>query len=270
MPAADPTKPADPAKPVDPAKPADPAKTAEAPADVAKPATPAAPPKSPVAVVAAPPKPLEDVRLKFQFRYAPWKDVLDWFATQADLSLIADNPPPGTFNYSDSRSYTPAEAINLLNGVLLTKGYTLVRRERMLMLINLEDGIPSVLVPVVPLEDLEKKAEFELVSVLFQLTKMTPEEAEVEVKKLLGPQGSVVMLAKAKQLYVTETAGKLRVIRAMFEAIENPKAPKDDKYAVVKLKHLLPSEFMALGRAAARYSGRRRLDARRHDPPRGR
>ncbi|MFA9564081.1 MAG: hypothetical protein ACERLM_05175, partial [Acidimicrobiales bacterium] len=34
-----------------------------------------------------------------------------------------DAPPPGTFNYSDTREYAPTEAIDLLNGVLVTKGY---------------------------------------------------------------------------------------------------------------------------------------------------
>ena len=50
---------------------------------------------------------------------------------QADLSLIADFPPNiGTFNYQDARTYTPEEAIDQLNHVLSTKGYTLVRRDR--------------------------------------------------------------------------------------------------------------------------------------------
>ena len=36
--------------------------------------------------------------------------------------------PKGTFNYTDDRQYTPAQAIDLLNNVLATKGYLLVRR----------------------------------------------------------------------------------------------------------------------------------------------
>ena len=99
------------------------------------------------------PLPGGDVRVTFNFRFQPWQDVLDWFADQAGLSLLMESPPPGTFNYRDSRSYTPAEALDVLNGVLLTKGYTLVRRERMLVVVNLEDGIPPNLVPDVPLDD---------------------------------------------------------------------------------------------------------------------
>ena len=72
--------------------------------------------------------PSENARLTFSFRYQPWQEVLDWFAEQAGLSLLMESPPPGTFNYTDTRSYSPAEALDVLNGVLLTKGYTLVRQ----------------------------------------------------------------------------------------------------------------------------------------------
>ncbi|HID22861.1 MAG TPA: hypothetical protein EYP14_10745, partial [Planctomycetaceae bacterium] len=104
---------------------------------VAKPTTPASQPeRSPTAApspkTAAAPKGAEPAqrKLRFNFRYQRWVDVLEWFAQQADLSLVMDAPPPGTFNYSDTRAYTPTEAIDLLNSVLLPKGFTLIRRER--------------------------------------------------------------------------------------------------------------------------------------------
>ncbi|MGQ9761083.1 MAG: secretin N-terminal domain-containing protein [Thermogutta sp.] len=178
-----------------------------------------------VATVAQVPQlPPADVKLRFNFRYQPWKEVLDWLAQQAGLSLVMESPPPGTFNYVDDHEFTATQAIDLLNSVLLTKGYVLVRRERMLMLFNVDDGVPPNLVDTVTPEDLEKRGNYEMVSCLFQLRRMTPEEAEQEVKKLLGPQGSVVVLGKAKQLFVTETAGRLKTIRRMLDAIENPSA----------------------------------------------
>jgi len=164
----------------------------------------------------------DDGRLEFNFRYQPWQDVLDWFADQADLSLVLDAPPPGTFNYRDSRRYTPAEALDVMNGVLLTKGYTLVRRGRMLMLVNLEDGIPPNLVSDVPLDELDERGEYELIRVLFPLRNMTPEQAATEVEPLLGPQGSVVVLPQAHQIQVTETGGRLRTIRSVVNAVERP------------------------------------------------
>ena len=159
-----------------------------------------------------------NVRLKFNFRFQPWGDVLDWFAQQADLSLVMDAPPPGTLNYTDNREYTPAEALDLMNGVLLTKGFTLVRRERMLMVVNLEDGIPPNLVPFVPGEKLDSLGEFELATTLFRLGRLSAEDAQAEIQRLIGPQGAVVLLPKAGQIQVTETAGRLRLIRSVLEA----------------------------------------------------
>ena len=99
-------------------------------------------------------------RLTFNFRYAPWKDVLDWFAAQADLSLIADSTPKGTFNYTNTKEYTPAQAIDLLNSVLLTKDYTLIRKDGLLFVINLADmkeGLGAPFVSEVPQEELDTR-----------------------------------------------------------------------------------------------------------------
>jgi type II secretory pathway component GspD/PulD (secretin) len=172
------------------------------------------------------PKADADGKLSFNFRYQPWQDVLDWFAEQSDLSLVLESPPSGTFNYTDSRSYTPAEALDVLNSVLLTKGYTLVRRERMLVLVNLEDGIPPNLVTDIQLADLDKHGEYELVRVLFHVRNMTPEAASEEVSRMVGPQGAVVVLPRAGMLQVTETAGRIRAIRKVIEAIEDPESLK--------------------------------------------
>ena len=180
--------------------------------------------------------------LKFVFRYQPWEKVIQWFADESDLSLIMDSPPSGTFNYTDNRSYTPAEAIDLLNGVLLTKGYTLIRRDRMLMLINLEDGIPPELVTTIPLEELDDRGEFELIGVLFQLDKFDPEEAATEIEKLVGPQGAVVVLPKTKQLHVTETAGRLRTIRDVIQRVEDPEGLLSGKLQSYEFTNILPDE----------------------------
>jgi type II secretory pathway component GspD/PulD (secretin) len=198
------------------------------PIAVAQEATPAEPDLKPAEAVEAVEKaesiadPPDDVQLTFNFRYQPWQDVLDWFADQAGLSLLLEAPPPGTFNYRDSRSYTPAEALDVLNGVLLTKGYTLVRRGRMLVLVNLEDGVPPNLVPDVSLAELDERGEYELIRVLFPVWNMSPEQAATEVQPLLGPQGKVVTLPQARQIQVTETAGRLRAIRSVVNAVEQP------------------------------------------------
>ena len=152
--------------------------------------------------------------------------------------------PSGTFNYTDdTRAYTTAQALDVLNSVLLTKGFTLVRRgdTKAVTLVYLPDGIPASLVEEVAPEQLEGKGDFELVSVIFKLDRLTPEEAEAEIKKLVGPQGSVITLPKSRQIKVTETAGKLRTIRALLIRIEDPLGTGGE-FKIFPVKHITPAE----------------------------
>lgn len=207
--------------------------------------TPEPLPAEPGQQASAPQVPLDQVKLRFNFRYQPWKDVLEWFAQQAGLSLIMDDPPKGTFNYIDDKAYTPAEAIDLLNSVLQTKGYVLVRRNRMLMVINLENGIPPLLIDTIPVEELDRRGTYEVVSVLFQLQKLTPEEIEGEVQKMLGPMGSVVSLPKSRQLLVTETVGRLRAIRRAIERAEDPEGiHRQQQLRQVALQYASPQDVL--------------------------
>lgn len=249
-------------------KPATPlADTAAPAADTAKPAADTAPPVADTAApVADTAKPAADTaapaadtaqptadspnaaKLQFSFNYHPWQDVLEWFAEQSDLSMQIDNYPEGTFNYTDKHYYTPAQALDIMNRVLLTKGYTLVRTGRLLTLIDLEDPIPPQLVELVSVSGLDDRGEFELVKCLFQLAKWDPAEAATEIGKLLGPQGAATPLPTAGQILVTETGGKLREIRQLIEGVENPGGTGGDGIQEIPLKHASPEELLAIAR----------------------
>ncbi|TWU09106.1 Bacterial type II/III secretion system short domain protein [Symmachiella macrocystis] len=165
-------------------------------------------------------------KLRFNFRFQRWAEVLQWFAQEADLSLVMDAPPPATFNYTDTKEYTPTEAIDLLNGVLLTKDFTLIRRGRMLIVIDMKEGIPQDLIPRIDLKDLEDRGKHEFVSVMFPLGKKNAEEVDAEIMPLLGNQGKSVPLPKTQQILVTATAGNMRAIGAVIDSIPEPAPPK--------------------------------------------
>jgi type II secretory pathway component GspD/PulD (secretin) len=167
--------------------------------------------------------------LEFRFREQPWADVLQWFAQQEGLTLIMDRTPPGTFTYQDSRQYTSAQAIDLLNSVLMTRGFTLIRREKMLTLMQVSDAIPIELIPEVKLEDLPSRGRFELVRVKFPLGGRPVEEVMKGVTPYLGNLGRAVPLAQSRQLVVIETAGKMETINLLIQSVPEPKAPEQPK-----------------------------------------
>ena len=152
--------------------------------------------------------------------------MLQWFAEQAGLSLVMDHPPQGSFNYIDDKEYSPIEGIDLLNKVLMTKHFTLIRNEQMLMVVDLSEGIPQGIVPVVTLDDLKERGNFELVSMRFPLGRRDVAAVTQEITALLGPNGNAVSLPATKQLLVTDTAGIMKAIGAVIESISEPAAPK--------------------------------------------
>lgn len=164
-------------------------------------------------------------RLRFNFRAQKWADVLDYIADEAGLSLVMNEPPGGVFNYSDSKEYTPTEAIDLINGWLLTKGYTLIRRDRLLMCLPLRDGLPENAIPRVTVDELPSRGRFELVTVLIPLEGRPVDTAAKELEPLKGTYGQIVPLAATGQIQVTDTAGNIQAMRPILQAIPVPPTP---------------------------------------------
>lgn len=215
-----------------------PAATALTPAAIAPP-TPTEPPDGETAVVSfgagsgdsgAPVK-----ELSFNFRYAPWTDVLTMFAEAAGLTLDLNAVPPGSFNYRDNRKYTPMEALDVLNGYLLQKGYVLVRRDEFLVVVNIDNGIPPNLVPTVTVEELPTRGRNELMTVLIPLEGMTADEAATESRELLGPQGKVVPLNKANKIVVTDIGSNLQRIHGLITGFE---VDGDKVFRKFELEHI--------------------------------
>src|SRR5262249_46520405 len=123
-----------------------------------------------------------DPRLSFNFRFAPWELVLRRFAEEARLTLDMSDVPPGTFNYYDNGTYTLAEALDVLNGYLLQKGFILVRRHQFLVVVNVANGIPPNLVPQIPLSELPNRGRNELLSVVIPLGNIDAKSAAEEIK----------------------------------------------------------------------------------------
>ena len=197
--------------------------------------------------------PVDAVRLKMSFQAMPWADVLKWISEQADFSLQADVIPPGSFTYRDnSREYTVGEALDIMSASLLGNGYSLIRRDRMLMVVDLEapqvKNIIKELAEFVPPEELDSRAAFEPVKCLFSLSRLSPEDAEKEVGKLLSLQGSVISLPSTGQIQVIDNAGVMRVVRELIKRSEDPESMRGSSIVAIALKHITANEVLDVAR----------------------
>ncbi len=158
--------------------------------------------------------------MSFNFRYAPWEDVPKLFADASGLTLDLYAIPPGTFNYYDNGKYTPTQALDILNGYLIQKGFILVRRDEFLVVLNIDAGIPPNLVPTVTVDELPKRGRNELLTVVMSLPDgMAPEDMATEVQALLGPQGTAVPLSKTNRLVLTDIGANLLRVHNLLSGL---------------------------------------------------
>ncbi|MFH5802560.1 secretin N-terminal domain-containing protein [Alienimonas sp. DA493] len=176
---------------------------------------------------------VEEETMSFNFRYAPWEPVLREFAEFAGLTLDPGPVPPGTFNYFDDGQYTATEALDILNGYLLQRGYVLVRRDRFLICANIDEGIPPNLVPDVALEDLPDRGDNELVRVVIPLQAGDAKTAVQEIEPFLGPQGTAASLTAMNSVVVRDIGGNVRRIAALLGELG-----QEIVFEQIPLKHL--------------------------------
>lgn len=159
-------------------------------------------------------------KVSFNFRFAPWVDVLKLFADASGLTLDLNDVPPGTFNYYDEREYSPAEALDVINGYLIQKGYVLVRRDEFLVVLNIDEPIPPNLVPTVSIEEMHKRGRNELMTVIIPIESMSASEAADEIRELMGPQGKVVPLNRANRIILTDIGSNQRRIYDLLTSLK--------------------------------------------------
>lgn len=189
--------------------------------------------------------------LQLSFEKAPWREVIQVLADSADLALHVGDLPTGSFTYADKTTFTPQAAINRVNLFLLPQGYTLVRSQELLSVINLDDRRSEqqldTLARLVQPKDLEALGEYDLVKCIFPLGDLDAADAaeELSALNLIVPP---VEFPKTNQLMLTETVGKLRSVKTILDSFE----PRTlDNGTVVKnfpLQHVDAEEILIVAR----------------------
>lgn len=188
-------------------------------------------------------------RVMLNFSGTPWNDVLEWFAEETSMSLQKDTWPTGTFSYADPRrQYTVSEAIDAMNLVLMREGYALIRRDRLLLLVDLEDNfvrdyLRELAEPVSP-DELDLRANSDYVRVTFPLGTLTPEEATGDLEKLRSPAGSIQVLGASRKVVAADTVGVLKSIRSVLM----PEDGSDGPVLEIQLQHRSADEILELAR----------------------
>ncbi len=186
--------------------------------DVTAKTTPPAPmkvaetPKTPEVKAAVPSKPEKTVSLNFSG--TPWSQVLDWFAKESGLVMIATATPTGsvTIKTDTNTKYTISEVVDLLNRSLALQKFILLRIDSTTFtVLPADEKIPDPYIQRLPFDELDKKAKTEVVQVAIQLKTLNADEILDQINKRKGLFGDVKAIG-ANQLLITDTVGNIKTI----------------------------------------------------------
>jgi type II secretory pathway component GspD/PulD (secretin) len=172
-------------------------------------------------------RPNEAGMVSFQFRGQSWPDVIDWLGEISNQSVDWQELPGDYVNLSTQREYSVAECRDLLNRLLLARGYTLLDHDGFLMVVKCE-GISAGLVPRVAREELTKRQPHEFVRVMLPLDWMLAEEAAKELEPLLSKNGKLFPLKTTNRLEAMDAVANLSQIDSLLreEQSDNLEEPR--------------------------------------------
>lgn len=184
-------------------------------------------------------------KIVLNYSGAPWEQVLGNLAEQSNLPLLMDVKPPGTFSYVDSTPRTVDEAMDLVNGALLSKDFTLLHGRQFLALAPLDKPLPPELLPTVTAVELAKRGANEFVALTIQLKYVDPASISDEIKKFLSKHGTVAALSRLHLVTITDVAGNLRKVLPLVTKLDDASRPSPaGPPAAGKLERFYPLRFI--------------------------
>jgi type II secretion system protein D len=212
-----------------PASNASPAAPAPAPAPAA---TPAAPPAAPNAVQPTP----ETARIQFNFKDAPFDQVIDFFARECGLPVIFETQPPAaTITFISGADYAFDDALSILNLNMARAGVNLRREGKFLYLASIQDASRKASRVEQAKIDPSIKDD-QIITVTIPLNNAKSETVAEQIKPLVGPFGSVTAVPQQNMVIIVESAGQCRRIRDIVGAIDAVK-PVDSGFRLFPLKY---------------------------------
>lgn len=175
--------------------------------------------------------------IRFDEEGVDWEVILKRVAEANGLSVRLEAPPGGRFTYHDPKSYTPAEALDLVHAALLDRGVTLIRTGGLLQTALLGDDMPWELVSFVPADRLDQVAPSEFVVTTLPLYSVSGAQLAPELELALSPRGRIIGNKVARRVVIADRAGVCQGIRDLVELIDPADAGQGVRLRIHRLQH---------------------------------
>ncbi len=160
--------------------------------------------------------------IKLTLENATWQAALDQVAGPLGLKVRLDVAPPGTITYTDNVARPPAEALDVLHGVLLERGIALVQRQGQLVALRLADETQLSFASFVPLQEIRARKDSLFVITTIKLNSLLAQDAKAELTGFLSPRGKMVNTTMDNRIAVCDRADNIRALAKVLEKIDPP------------------------------------------------
>ena len=158
--------------------------------------------------------------IMLNFQGTSLTDVLNYLSEAAGFVIVQEVPVSGTVNVVSRQPVTPAEAVDLLNAVLIEKGYIAIRNERILKIVSRKDAQKRDL-PVMTGSDPEKiPRKDEMVTQILPLRFGEASKLIENLKSLLPENSTISANDSSNSIIMTDTLTNIRRIAQIIRAID--------------------------------------------------
>ncbi len=193
--------------------------TLDKPADPQAFATASVPAPTPAPANPAPKSGKSDIMLNFQ--NASLTDVLNYLSEALGFIVIQDSPVAGTVNVVSKQGVTQDDAIDLLNSVLVEKGYAAIRNGRILKIVP-RSGAPKQDIPVQAGSDPTQIPRKDgMVTQILPVRYVEAAKLVDNLRPLLSPDATMSANEASNAILLADTQTNVHRIAEIIKALDN-------------------------------------------------
>ena len=175
-------------------------------------------PAEPVPATPAPRDPVQTIRLNFQ--NASLADVLSYLSSAAGFIILQEAPVSGTVNVVSAQPVTPDEAVDLLNAVLVEKGYVAIRSGRILKIVNRQDAATRDLPVMTGSDPAEIPRKDNLVTQILPVRYADVTKLIDNISPLLPASAKITSNTSSNAIVLTDTQTDIHRVAEIIRALD--------------------------------------------------
>ncbi len=174
--------------------------------------------------------------IMLNFQGASLTDVLNYLSEAAGFVIVQEAPVSGTVNVVSRQPITAEDAVDLLNAVLIEKGYVAIRNGRILKIVK-RDGAQKRDLPVHNGSDPELiPRKDEMVTQILPLRFGEAAKLVENLRPLLADNATISANDSSNSIILTDTQTNIRRIAEIIKAI-------DTSVASISTLHVYPLKY---------------------------